>query len=124
MNRATIWLVLLGVVLLFGATSAVAGEKPNKTTITVADAVSVSGTTLTPGEYQVTWVGTTGQVELTFLKGKKVLTTAQARIETRTTTRRETVLVTAKRDGAVGISEIRPEGTKDVLVLGAAPAQH
>lgn len=114
-RKTSIALCVLALVLV--AATGMAAQKGNKTTMTVADPVTVGATTLAAGDYQVTWEGNDGQVQVTFLKNKKVVASAPARIAPRSNAPDETVVVTEHKGGAVTLVEIRPEGRKEALLL-------
>jgi hypothetical protein len=82
--------------------------------------VTIGGKTLAEGEYHVTWEGTTGQVQVTVLQGRKVMVTTTATIQPRSTAYGETALLTTKKGDAQNVYEIRPEGMKQALVLETA----
>jgi hypothetical protein len=63
---------------LFLASAAFAGEKA---TVKVYEDVKVNGKTLTPGTYNLAWEGS-GNVQLSIQKGKEIVTTVPAQIET------------------------------------------
>ena len=94
-----------------------------KAALSVLNPVTINGTTLAPGDYQVRWEGSTGQVKVTVLQGKKVVATVAATIQPRGTAYGETVLVTTQKAGETDVVEIRPEGLKEGLVLETATSQ-
>jgi len=77
MTRVLIRTIVLGLVL--GSVSAVGMAKEIKKHVTFADPVMVNSTTIKAGTYDVTFDDQTGQ--LTVFKGKKVLATAEAKLE-------------------------------------------
>ena len=70
-------LVLTLAVLL--STVAFAGNKPGS--LSLGDAAQINGKTLPAGNYRVQWEGSGPAVQVQFLKGKKVVATAPARVE-------------------------------------------
>src|ERR1700751_2103276 len=68
--------LLLGMTLLL-ATGASAASKG---ALKLDEAVSVNGTHLAKGEYEVTWDGTGPNVELNVIQSKKVVATVPARL--------------------------------------------
>jgi hypothetical protein len=48
--------------------------------IKLSDPVTISGKVLKPGNYHVKWNGTSGPVQVSFLKGKDVVATAPAEL--------------------------------------------
>ncbi|HYX67877.1 MAG TPA: hypothetical protein VE825_01990 [Terriglobales bacterium] len=111
---------LAAALLLLFAVSALAADKGNKTTVTVLDPVMVNGKTLTPGDYTVTWEGSGSDVQVSFLRGKKVVATASAKIETRGVAYSNTAYVTRKDGSGLALVEIRPEGRNQALALSGS----
>ena len=68
--------LVLGLALML-ASSALALSKGN---LELSDAVTLNGTTLKAGEYKVQWEGSGPNVEVSILKGKNVVATAQAHV--------------------------------------------
>lgn len=120
MRRRLAACVLVGVALLLGAASVMAADKINKTSVTVFAPVVVSGKTLAPGDYQVTWQANGDQAQVTILLNKKVVASASAKIEARGTAYSDTTLVTTQKGDVADVTEIRPGGLKQALVLVAA----
>ena len=112
--------VLAAALLLLLAVSALAADKSNKAKVTVLDPVMVNGTTLAPGDYTVTWEGSGTDVQVTFLRGKKVVATAAAKVESRDVAYGNTAYVTKKDGSGLDLIEIRPEGKKQALALSGS----
>ncbi len=110
-------LILAIVAVVFCSASAMAAGAGKKVKLTVASPVTIGGQTLAEGEYSVTWEGTAGQVQVTVLKGKKVMVTTTATIQPRSAAYSVTALLTTKKGDTPSVSEIRPEGMKEALVL-------
>ncbi len=68
--------LLLGTILLLGT----AASPSNKTTLNLEDAVSIHGTRLPKGQYNVTWEGTGPDIELSFIQSHKTVATIPARL--------------------------------------------
>jgi hypothetical protein len=66
--------VLAGMAFVF-ATTALAADKGS---MTVFEPTVVNGTQLSPGDYALQWEGTGNNVQLSILRGKKVLATTTA----------------------------------------------
>lgn len=115
--------ILAVAVVLLCAASAMAAGSGTKAKLTVASPVTISGKTLAEGEYEVTWEGTTGQVQVNVLQRKKVMVTFTATIQPRATAYDETALLTTKKGDENTVYEIRPEGMKEALVLETSAAQ-
>ena len=110
--------LVLGAAMLMSA-AAFAGEKE---TMETQKAMTVNGNPLPAGKYTVTWEGSGPSVELKFLKGKNVVATAPAQV----VNQKNTVsggIVTRKDNESVALTQIRPEGKKYVLSIGAEPVQ-
>jgi hypothetical protein len=68
--------LIFGLALML-ATSAFAETKGN---LTLHHAVTLNGVTLPAGDYKVRWEGGGPEVQLSFMRGRKVLATTQARL--------------------------------------------
>ena len=112
--------VLAAALFLLAAMSALAADKGNKAKVTVLDPVMVNGKTLAAGEYTVTWEGSGSDVQVSFLRGKKVVATASAKVQPRDVAYDSTAYVTKKDGSGVALIEIRPEGRKEALQLGGS----
>lgn len=77
MTRGIIRTIVLGLVL--GSISVVGMAKENKKQVTFDDPVTVNGTLIKKGTYDVVFDDASGQ--LTIFKGKKALATASAKLE-------------------------------------------
>ncbi len=108
--------LLLGLALLL-ATSALAAA--NKGSLQLQDPVTVSGKQLRAGEYSVKWDGNGPNVELSILKGNKVVATSPARlIDLNEKSNRDAVVVQSNGDGSKSLAEIHFSGKKYALALG------
>ena len=104
--------------MLISAT-AFAGEKE---TLETQKAMTVNGSPLPAGKYTVTWEGSGPGVELKFLKGKNVVATVPAQLVNEKTAGAGGI-VTRKENDSVVLTQIRPEGKKYILNIGAEPVQ-
>lgn len=112
--------LLLGLALVL-ATAAFAA---NKGSVQVQEPFTVSGQQLPAGEYKVQWEGTGSNVELSLLKGKKVVATSPARIlELQDSAAQDSAVVRHNDDGSRALSEIRFSGKKFALALGSESAK-
>ena len=68
-------------VLFLLAATALTFAVINKTTITFNAPVTVAGTILPPGEYEVEWNGTAPDVQVTFWRGKNKVATVPAQLQ-------------------------------------------
>ena len=112
--------LLLGLALVL-ATSAFAS---NKGSIQLQEPVTVGSQQLPAGDYQVKWEGSGPNVELSILKGKKVVATAPARMfELGQSPGYDSAVVRKNDDGSRSLSEIRFSGKKYALALGSESAK-
>lgn len=106
--------LVLGLALMLTA-SAFASEKGK---LEVYDPVTVNGTTLKAGEYKLEWTGN-GNVELSILKGKNVVTKVPARVVDLNVASANDAAVLANGDnGTRTLTGVRFEGKKYALELG------
>ena len=112
--------LFLGLALLL-ATSVFAA---NKGTLQVQEPVSVSGTTLSPGEYKVEWDGSGSNVELSILQGKKVVAKVPAHmVDLSQPSSSNAAVVTKNNDGSRSLSEVRFSGKKFAFAVGEEAAK-
>jgi hypothetical protein len=107
--------LFLGLALLL-ATSAFAA---NKGSLQVSDSTSVAGKQLPAGDYTVQWEGNGPSVEVSILKGKKVVATVPARVTNLDqASEYNSAVVSKSSDGARTLSQIRFSGKKYALEIG------
>jgi len=112
--------LLLGLALVL-ATSAFASDKG---VFQIQDTTIVSGQSLPAGEYQVKWHGSGSNVELSMMKGRKVVATSPARIlELKDSSSQDSAVVRKNDDGSRSLSELRFAGKKYALALGTEAAK-
>jgi hypothetical protein len=108
--------LLLGLALLL-ATSALAAT--NKGSVQLQDSVTISGKQLRAGEYSVKWDGSGPNVEVSILKGNKVVATTPARlIDLNEKSNRDAAVVQNNGDGSKSLAEIHFSGKKYALAIG------
>jgi hypothetical protein len=107
--------VVLGLAVLL-ASSAFAS---NKTTLQVREAVEVNGQQLAAGEYQLRWEGSGPSVEVSFMKGKKEVAKASAKVVTLEKAADYDSAVIDHASGKATVSQVRIAGKKFALDLGA-----
>ena len=113
-------LALLALALLL-ATSAFAS---NTASFAIEDPININGTHLQAGNYKVSWTGNGSNVELSIMKGNKVLATTPARlVDLNSPARDNASVVNTNADGSRSLSEIRFAGKKYALALGAETAK-
>lgn len=101
-------LILLLSVAAFGAAN---GEK-----IELRKDMTLNGTKLLAGEYRVTVDGAAGDVKVTFTQGKKVVATANGKIEGTVAPTFNSV-VTTQKDGVAVVKEIQLKQVKGSVVI-------
>ena len=112
--------LLLGLALLL-ATSTLAAT--NKGSMQLQDPVTVSGKQLRAGDYSVKWDGSGPNVELSILKGNKVVATTPARlIDLNEKSNRDAAVVQNNGDGSKSLAEIHFSGKKYALAIGSDSA--
>jgi uncharacterized protein YlzI (FlbEa/FlbD family) len=112
--------LLLSAVLALAATAS-AGEKG---ALEIRDTVTVNGKQLPAGKYTVTWEGSGPNVELKFLKGKQVVASASAQeVSLNTANYRNSIVTKASDSGSPALTQVRFEGKKYALALGAESVQ-
>jgi hypothetical protein len=73
--------MLLGLAVLLGTTTWAGGkDSSNKGALKVANPISVNGTRLTVGDYQVKWEGAGPNVELNIVQSNRIVATVPARL--------------------------------------------
>jgi|HubBroStandDraft_1064217.scaffolds.fasta_scaffold00689_12 hypothetical protein len=107
--------VVLGLAVLL-ASSAFAS---NKGTLLVRDAVEVNGQQLAPGEYQVRWEGTGSNVEVSFIRGRKEVAKASAKVIALDQPADYDSALVDHANGKAAVSEIRFSGKKFALAIGS-----
>ena len=112
--------LMLGLALLL-ATSALAAT--NKGSMQLQDPVTVSGKQLRAGDYSVKWDGSGPNVELSILKGNKVVATTPARlIDLNEKSNRDAAVIQNNGDGSKSLAEIHFSGKKYALAIGSESA--
>jgi hypothetical protein len=108
--------LLLGLTLLL-ATSVFASS--NKGTLQTLSDLTVNGTALPAGQYSLQWEGTGSNVQLSILKGKKVVATTPARlVDLNQSPNADAAVVQSNSDGSKSLAEVRFSGKKYALQIG------
>ena len=116
-------LFVLAVALVL-TSSAFAGSDTHKASLQFLDAVQVNGKQIPAGDYQLKWEGSGPNVEMSIVRGSKVLATAPARIvELDQKSKADAALIKNNADGTRSLSEVRFGGKKFSLSLGDEAAQ-
>jgi len=78
----------------------------------------VSGTQLKAGDYNLQWEGTGPEVQVSIMKGKKVLAKVPARIvELKTKSQGDSAVVSTNTDGTASLAEVHFAGKTTALEL-------
>ncbi len=108
--------LLLGLTVLL-ATSVFAAS--NKGSLETLSSITVNGTTLPAGSYQLKWEGTGSNVQLNILKGSKVVATTPARlVDLQQSPNQDQAVMKNNGDGSKSLSEVRFGGKKYALQVG------
>jgi hypothetical protein len=115
MNTRHISKSLLFSASLFLASAAFAGEK---NTVKVYEDVKVNGKTIPAGKYDLSWEGSGSNVQVNIQKGKEVIATVPAQVETAKAAAPSTGYSTRKEgDGSKSITNVFFAGKKYTLNL-------
>ncbi|MBS1852149.1 MAG: hypothetical protein JST79_14665 [Acidobacteria bacterium] len=118
MKTSRMWHGAVLAMALLLATSAFA---INKGSLQVQDNLTVSGTSLAPGDYSVQWDGNGPSVQVSILKGKKVVATVPAQVvDLKEAPGINSAVVTRNADGSRTLQEIRFSGKRFALAMGEA----
>ncbi|HKA19824.1 MAG TPA: hypothetical protein VKN18_16155 [Blastocatellia bacterium] len=109
-------IIFAGVFTALIAFSAIAEAKSKS--ITFSKAVTVNGVTIDPGSYKVEF--DSGKNELSIAKGRKVLATATAHVETASTKASGTRIETTHTDNGDTLVAITFNGKDQRIVLGSS----
>ena len=107
--------LLLGLTLLL-AVGAFAAT--NKGSMQILDSVNVSGTTIPAGQYSLKWEGTGQNVQLSILRGNKVVATTPAHVVDLNQSAQSNQALVKSENGGRSLSEVRFEGKKYALQIG------
>jgi hypothetical protein len=111
--------LLLGLAVLL-ATSAFAS---NTASIQFLDPVTVGGQQVKAGDYSIKWQGNGPNVELSILKGSKVVATTPARlVDLSQSPSRDTAIMKTGADGNRQLSQIEIAGKKFAIAIGQESA--
>ena len=111
--------LLPGLVLLLAAAAFAA----NKASCNVAEAVTVNGHRLAPGEYQFQWDGTGPNIDLSILSKGKLIATVPARlVEQSQAGDKNTMRMRENDDGSRSLTQIYFAGKKYAFAIGGDSA--
>jgi hypothetical protein len=112
--------LLLGAALLL-TTSVFAASKGS---LQLMDPITINGQSVKPGDYNLKWDGTGSSVQLSILKGSKVVVTTPAQVvNLANSPSNNSAVVKNNPDGSRVLSEIRFSGKKYALSLGGEATQ-
>jgi hypothetical protein len=104
----------VALVLLVSAGALANGSR----TIRLVYPVSLSGTEIEAGQYELRWEERSPVATVTLAKGKNVVATAQGKVELRSTKYERTMVVfTTNADGSRAVNEFRLGGTNKAIVF-------
>jgi hypothetical protein len=111
----------LALAVLFLTLPAFAGT--NRGSVQVSKTFVVNGQQLKAGEYSVTWEGSGPDVQVNFLKGKKIVATSPAHLVDLTSSpAADAALIKTNNDGSISLAHVRFGGKKKALAFdGVAP---
>ena len=107
--------VVLGLAVLL-ASSAFAS---NKGTLLVHETLEVNGQQLAAGEYQLRWDGAGSNVEVSFMRGRKEVAKASAKVVALDRASDYDAAIVDHSSGKAIVTEVRFAGKKYALALGA-----
>jgi hypothetical protein len=111
--------LLLGLALLL----AVSAFASNKGSVSLSDSVIVGNQTLKPGDYSVKWDGNGPNVQLSIMKGSKVVATAPARlVDMNQPYRRDAAVTQMNADGSKSLIGLRLAGKRFAIEIGQESA--
>jgi hypothetical protein len=110
--------LLVAATCLAAGTAAWAGSKSQSVKVTLDTPTVVSGKTLPPGDYRLSWVGDTSKVDVTFERDSRVVAQANATLENLPERSPEQELISRKlKDGERALEEVRPRHQSTALVF-------
>ncbi len=114
-KQAGIWILGLATVLAISASA----YAKNSRNVNLAQAVTIGGTHLAAGHYQVSWETHSPEATVTFKSDKKIVaTTAGKLVERPSKYENNSVVYSDNPDGSRTIIEIRFAGSNQVLTFG------
>jgi hypothetical protein len=116
MKSSRLTTILFGAALLFS--SGAFAKETNKSTIHVADKLSVEGKTVNPGNYTVEWNGTGPTVQVSLIQGKQTVATFPAQLTEQATPNPASAYGSSmEADGSRSLTTIYVGGKRTVLRL-------
>lgn len=119
MRTSEIFTGLFGSLVILLASGAFAAQRGE---LHVSSSLEIQHELLPAGEYTVRWEDTGVNVELKIMKGKKILETVPASVETlNDVSAGDTVVITVNHDGSRSLSQILFAGQRLVFTLKQGP---
>jgi len=116
-ERRLLTRLILGVAIL--SVASISAFALGSRTFHVSVPVSLNGTQMAAGDYEVSWQTHSPEATVTFTKGRKVIATAPGRLVERDVKYDHDMMVyEANADGSYTISELRFAGKRQVIVFG------
>ena len=113
LNKLAMWLTVVAVCLMAGAPV----FAKNSRMVKWSQPLAVNGTQIAPGEYKVSWETQGGGITVTFLRDKKVIATASAKVVDGSQKFTSNRVVFEDEKGMAKLTEIRFGGTTQSLVF-------
>jgi hypothetical protein len=108
---------LIGAILLIAALT---GSAKNARTLTLRTPVTLQGTEINAGQYEVSWVSHSPTATITFTQNNTTVATAEGKwVDGEVKYPTDAVLYTNNADGSHTLMEIRLGGTNRALVFGS-----
>jgi hypothetical protein len=110
--------MLIGAIILIAALT---GSAKNARTLTLRTPVTLQGTEINAGQYEVSWVSHSPTATITFTQNNATVATAEGKwVDRDVKYPSDAVVYTNNVDGSHTLVEIRLGGTKQALVLGSS----
>jgi hypothetical protein len=120
-RKLSLLLLKLGLPLLMVLGSNVSARANNEKTFSFASDVTLNGTMLPAGFYEIRWVSHSPEATVTFVKAGHVVATSMGKwVDRGSKYKADALVYTNNTDGSHTLKEIRFAGQKQVLVLGPA----
>jgi hypothetical protein len=115
--------LVLGVTLLVATAAVAAPDNSGKSSVQLDTPVSVNGTQLPSGHYNLKWTTTSSGTELQFINSRNAVTTVPAQIVQLDRKESQSSVNTARaEDGSMTLIGIHFSGKTFALAIGATPS--
>jgi hypothetical protein len=120
-RKLSLLLLKLGLPLVMVLGPNVSARANNEKTLSFATDVTLNGTMLPAGSYDIRWVSHSPEATVTFAKAGHVVATSMGKwVDRGAKYKADALVYTNNADGSHTLKEIRFAGQKQVLVLGPA----